>query len=182
MTFTENYFLKFNQVLETIDMNEFQHGVDLIRDTWQRGNQIITLGNGGSSMTALHFNTDWNKSVILKTGKSLRGRSLVDNIGLLMAYANDISFEDVFSEQLKNVMLPGDLVVAISGSGNSENVVRGVEYANKNGAITLGLCGYDGGKLKSMAQHTVWVNSFDMQVVEDLHAMFGHITMQYLCE
>lgn len=141
----------------------------------------MTLGNGGSSMTALHFITDWNKMVYLSSGKPFRGRSLVDNMGLVMAYGNDISFADIFAEQLKNLLQPGDLVIAISGSGNSENVIRAVDYANANGGITLGLCGYSGGKLKEKAQHSIWVERNDMQLCEDIHAMFGHIVMQSLC-
>jgi D-sedoheptulose 7-phosphate isomerase len=117
----------------------------------------------------------------MSSKKPFRGRSLVDNMGLVMSYANDISFQDVFVEQLKNILLPGDLVLAISGSGNSENVIRAVDYANKNGAVTLGLCGYRGGKLKQMARHVVWADVDDMQLAEDAHAIFGHIVMQKLC-
>jgi D-sedoheptulose 7-phosphate isomerase len=106
---------------------------------------------------------------------------LVDNLGLLTAYGNDISFADVFAEQLKNVGEPGDLVIAISGSGNSENVIRAVNYANGAGLRTLGLCGFDGGRLKSLAKHVVCVNVHDMQICEDIHAIFGHIVMKALC-
>jgi len=141
----------------------------------------ITLGNGGSSMTALHFINDWNKSVFMATGKPFRGRSLIDNLGLVMAYGNDVSFQDIFAEQLKNLLEAGDLLIALSGSGNSENVIRAVRYANDHGATTLGLCGYSGGRLKEIAQHVVWVNVHDMQLAEDMHAIFGHIVMQRLC-
>jgi D-sedoheptulose 7-phosphate isomerase len=98
-----------------------------------------------------------------------------------MSYANDIAFEDVFSEQLKNILEPGDLVIALSGSGNSENVIRAVDYANSHGAITLGLCGYRGGRLKEKAQQVIWVDADDMQLAEDVHFLFGHIVMQRLC-
>jgi D-sedoheptulose 7-phosphate isomerase len=161
--------------------DEVDHAIGVIAQAWKAGRQIITLGNGGSSMTALHFITDWNKSIYLSTGVPFRGRTLVDNMGLLMAYGNDISFQDIFVEQLKNVLQPQDLVIAISGSGNSENVIRAVDYANANGAVTLGLCGYGGGKLLTKAQHTVWARVDDMQLCEDVHAIFGHIVMQRLC-
>jgi D-sedoheptulose 7-phosphate isomerase len=98
-----------------------------------------------------------------------------------MAYANDVSYQSVFVEQLKNLLEPNDLIIAISGSGNSENVIRAVDYANQHGAVTLGLCGYDGGKLKDLAQHVVWANVNDMQLAEDIHAIFGHIVMRSLC-
>lgn len=179
---TQRYFSRLQSVLnERIEVAEFDSGIRLVEQAWMAGNQVITLGNGGSSMTALHFITDWNKSVLLSTGRPLRGRSLVDNIGLLMAYGNDISFQDIFAEQLKNILLPGDLVIAISGSGNSENVIRAVDYANAHGAVTLGLCGYSGGRLKACSQHSIWVRANDMQLCEDLHAMFGHVVMQKLC-
>ena len=180
--FSQKYFDKFSTVMGTVDVAEYQHGMELVKQAWQRGSSIITLGNGGSSMTALHFITDWNKSIYMATKKPFYGRTLIDNIGTVMAYANDVSFEDIFAEQLKNLLKPEDLVIAISGSGNSENVVRAVEYANSNQATTLGLCGYDGGKLKEKSENSIWVKSFDMQIVEDLHAMFGHMTMQYLAQ
>ena len=178
---TEHYFGKLGQLLDVMDRDQLDNGIAVIDDAWKRGAQIITLGNGGSSMTALHFITDWNKSVYMSSQRPFRGRTLVDNMGLLMAYGNDISFQDLFAEQLKNILQPGDLVIAISGSGNSENVIRAVDYANENGAVTLGLCGYSGGRLKEKAQHVIWANVNDMQLCEDVHAIFGHIVMQKLC-
>jgi D-sedoheptulose 7-phosphate isomerase len=132
-------------------------------------------------MTALHFITDWNKMVYLQTGKSFRGRTLVDSMGLISAYANDLSYADVFSEQIKNLAVKGDLVIAISGSGNSENVIRAVDVANEIGCETLGLCGFQGGRLKEKAKHVLWVAVPDMQLCEDAHAIFGHIVMKRLC-
>jgi D-sedoheptulose 7-phosphate isomerase len=177
----DNYLSRLARVLESLDRSQIDNAIQLIADTWQAGGQIITLGNGGSSLTALHFINDWNKSIFMATGKPFRGRSLVDNIGVVMAYGNDTSFEEIFIEQLKNVMQEGDLVLAISGSGNSENVIRAVDYANDNGAVTLGLCGYRGGKLKERARHVVWADVDDMQLSEDVHFFFGHIVMQRLC-
>ena len=175
------YTERLNQVLKQLDHAAIDRGVALIESAWKAGKQIITLGNGGSSLTALHYINDWNKSIYLSHVKPFRGRSLVDNVGLLMSYANDIAFEDVFSEQLKNILEPGDLVIALSGSGNSENVIRAVDYANSHGAITLGLCGYRGGRLKEKAQQVIWVDADDMQLAEDVHFLFGHIVMQRLC-
>lgn len=175
------YTKKLGELLGRLDFAAIDAGVDLIEKAWRDGRQIIALGNGGSSLTALHFINDWNKSIYLSSGIPFRGRTLVDNIGLVMSYANDVSFEDVFAEQLKNILQPGDLVLALSGSGNSENVIRAVKYANDHGAITLGLCGYRGGKLKETAQHVIWVDADDMQLSEDVHFFFGHIVMQRLC-
>jgi len=177
----ERYLSRLSSLLGTLDRAQVDGAVEVIAKAWLAGRQIITLGNGGSSLTALHFINDWNKSVFMSTGKPFRGRSLVENMGLVMAYGNDVSFQDIFVEQLKNLLEPGDLVIAISGSGNSENVVRAVQYANENGAVTLGLCGYRGGRLKAVAQHVVWADVDDMQLSEDVHAVFGHIVMQRLC-
>jgi D-sedoheptulose 7-phosphate isomerase len=175
------YTKKLGELLGRLDFAAIDAGVDLIEKAWRDGKQIIALGNGGSSLTALHFINDWNKSIFLSSGIPFRGRTLVDNIGLVMSYANDVSFEDVFAEQLKNILQLGDLVLALSGSGNSENVIRAVKYANEHGATTLGLCGYRGGKLKETAQHVIWVDADDMQLSEDVHFFFGHIVMQRLC-
>ncbi len=180
--FSLNYVEKLKIVLDSLDTNDIESAIELIYSKWREGKQIITLGNGGSSMTALHFITDWSKSIFMSSGIPFRGRSLVDNMGLIMAYGNDLSFNDIFSEQLKNLMQPGDLVIAISGSGNSENVIRAVEYANNNGGITLGLSGFSGGKLKNMVHHSIWVNVNDMQLSEDVHSIFGHMVMQKLCD
>lgn len=178
----KTYLSRLEKLLDTFDQTQVDNAVKVVADAWLAGKQIITLGNGGSSLTALHFINDWNKSIFMSSGKPFRGRSLVDNMGLVMSYGNDISFQDIFVEQLKNILQPGDLVLAISGSGNSENVIRAVRYANENDAITLGLCGYRGGKLKETAQHVVWADVDDMQLSEDIHAIFGHIVMQRLCQ
>ena len=181
LTSSDQYLARLAKVLETLDRDELDAGVALVEDAWRRGAQVITLGNGGSAMTALHFVTDWGKMVGLTTGRMLNARSLVDNMGLITAYSNDLCFEDVFISQLAAIMRPGDLVVAISGSGNSENVIRAVDYANANGAETLGLCGFSGGRLRDRASKKVWVRSDDMQICEDAHSIFGHIVMQSLC-
>lgn len=181
MSSSQLYIQKLSTLLSNVDTAKMDICLQRIKDAWERQAQIITLGNGGSAMTALHFITDWSKMVFLKTGKPLYGRTLVDNIGLITAYANDVSYEDVFSEQLKGLLRKDDLVIAISGSGNSENVIRAIDYANSLGAETIGLSGFDGGRLKQMAKFNFWVNSNDMQLVEDVHACFGHIVMQDLC-
>jgi D-sedoheptulose 7-phosphate isomerase len=180
-SFSKAYFGRLVAVIEEQDGAAYDQAVDLVRQAWMTGRQVITLGNGGSAMTALHFTTDWTKSPFVKTGRPFRVRSLLDNMGLVTAYANDLSYQDIFIAQLRNILEPGDLVIAISGSGNSENVIRAVEYANQHGAVTLGLSGFDGGRLKTIAQHNLWVAVNDMQIVEDVHSVFGHLVMQALC-
>lgn len=182
MNFTiENYFKAHAQLVSILDLAAFQAGVDLIKKKFEDGKKIITCGNGGSASTASHYIIDWNKMINLATGKKFRGISLCDNIGLITAYGNDISYDEVFAGQLKAIMDEGDLLVAVSGSGNSPNVIKAVEYANSIGGETLAVVGYDGGKVKKLANRAVWVDSFDMQLCEDVHLMFGHMVMKALC-
>jgi D-sedoheptulose 7-phosphate isomerase len=176
-----NYLLAHARLAQQIDAASLQRGIDIVRSAFEGGKKIITCGNGGSAYTASHYITDWNKMVNLASGKKFRGLSLCDNIGLVTAFGNDIHYDEVFTGQLKAILDAGDLLVAISGSGNSPNVLKAVEYANEAGAKTLAVVGYDGGKLKPIAQHSVWIPSFDMQLCEDAHLMFGHMVMKTLC-
>jgi D-sedoheptulose 7-phosphate isomerase len=177
----QNYLEAHAQLAGRLDWAALQAGVDLVTRKFREGRRVITCGNGGSASTASHYITDWNKMGNLATGGRHRGISLCDNVGLITAYGNDISYDEVFAGQLKALLDEGDLVVAVSGSGNSPNVLKAVEYANANGAETLAVVGYDGGKLMKLAHHSVWVPSFDMQLCEDVHLMFGHMVMKTLC-
>jgi D-sedoheptulose 7-phosphate isomerase len=176
-----SYFSHLSKMMNQLDHDSVDAAIELIKKSWGEKKKIIVCGNGGSALTASHYINDWNKMAYLSTGKPFRGHCLSDNMGLMTAYSNDISYDDVYSEQLKNLMDPGDLVIAVSGSGNSENVVRAIEYANANGGVTLAICGYDGGKIKQLAKHSLWIPSFDMQICEDLHFVFGHMVMKSLC-
>ena len=175
------YIEGLKATIDGLDMEQVSNAIGLIKDAWQKGKQVFCFGNGGSALTAQHYATDWSKGVYCSTGKPFYARCLADNIGIVSAYGNDFSYEDIFIQQLKPVLAPGDLVIGISGSGNSENVIRAIQYANENGAATLGICGYSGGRLKQVAQHCVWVNVNDMQIAEDVHLLFGHMAMQVLC-
>ena len=177
----KNYLNTHRRVIEDIDVSQIKSAINLIIDTANSGSKIITCGNGGSAATASHYITDWNKMYNLATGKKFRGISLVDNIGLVTAYANDLDYDQVFSGQLSSLLDPGDLVIAISGSGNSKNVLEAVTYARSNGGKTLAVVGYDGGLLKAACDSSVHVKSFDMQICEDFHLMFGHMVMKSLC-
>jgi D-sedoheptulose 7-phosphate isomerase len=181
-TFTiSNYLAAHAELGKRLDTESFQRGIELIRSKFESGKKIITCGNGGSASTASHYITDWNKMINLATGKKFRGISLCDNIGAITAFGNDLSYDEIFAGQLRAILDEGDLLIAISGSGNSPNVLKAVEYANANGADTLAVVGYDGGKLMPMAKQSVWVPSFDMQMCEDVHLMFGHMVMKTLC-
>lgn len=175
------YLAAHTALARKLDLRAFEAGVQTVRAAFEAGTQILTCGNGGSAYAASHFITDWNKMINLATNRKFRGISLCDNLGMVTAFANDVNYDEVFAGQLKAILAPGDLVIAISGSGNSPNVVKAVDYANSAGAKTLALVGYDGGRLKQIASQTVWVPSCDMQLCEDVHLMFGHMVMKELC-
>ena len=177
----EGYLLAHQNLRKSLNFAEIDDAIAMIGEAVSNNKKIVTCGNGGSALTASHYITDWNKMINLATGKKFRGISLADNVGLITAFGNDLSYEDVFIGQARAILDEGDLLVAISGSGNSPNVIKVVEYANSVGARTLGIVGYDGGKIKQIAHKSVWVNSMDMQLCEDVHLMFGHMVMKTLC-
>ncbi len=153
---------------------------DIIRIARDEGNTVFTFGNGGSGSTAVHFASDLMKTATRPDLKRIRAISLNDNMPLTTAWANDSSYEHVFKEQLENLMKPGDVVIAISGSGNSKNVLLATEYARSNGGITIGLTGFDGGSLKSLASVLVVVPSNDMLRIEDTHLAICHLLVRLL--
>ena len=156
--------------------------IDLLDAAWCEGRQVVVFGNGGSALAAQHAITDWNKNLFLAAGKPFRGVSLADNMGIFSAYSNDVCYEDVFLEQLRPILAPGDVVVAISGSGNSENVVRAVKYANDNDCVVICLTGFDGGRIRSLADCSVHIPIDDMQVAEDMHLVFIHVSLRELMQ
>jgi D-sedoheptulose 7-phosphate isomerase len=175
------YKAAHESVWKQIDETELRNAISLIRHSYTNGKKIITCGNGGSACTASHYITDWSKMVRIATGNPFRGVALTDNVGLITAYANDIDYSEVFSGQLASLADEDDLLIAISGSGNSKNTLRALEYANHNGLKTLAIVGYDGGKMRLIAQHSLLFPCFDMQVCEDFHLIFGHLVMKVLC-
>ena len=181
MSLIENYFSKHVEVAKKINFESLNNASELIVSTFINGNNVFTCGNGGSAHTASHYITDWVKMAETISNLKLNGFSLCDNIGMITAFANDVEYDEIFVGQLKSYLRANDLVVAVSGSGNSNNVVRAVEYANEMNANTLAIVGYDGGKLKKIAKHSFHVPSFDMQICEDIHLKFGHIVMKQIC-
>jgi len=176
-----SYFDQLSLKMSEVDHGSIEQAISLVEKSWTSGKNTFVCGNGGSALTASHFVHELNKNVYPATGRPFRGHCLSDSIGLVTAYGNDASYDDIYIEQLKNMANAGDLVIALSGSGNSENVIRAIRYANENDGVTLAVCGYDGGELKKIAQHSLWIPSFDMQICEDLHFVFGHMVMKALC-
>lgn len=171
------YLDKEREILETLDENEISHVMDLLENARLQGKRIFICGNGGSAATASHFVGDFNKGVSITKQKRYDFECLNDNVPLMMAIANDLSYSDIFVEQLKNKLSDGDVLIGISGSGNSANVVKAVKYANENGATTIGLVGYSGGEVKKLAQSCIHVKINNMQIVEDIHMVVDHVMM-----
>ena len=142
--------------------------------------RVYTLGNGGSASTASHMASDLNKGATRHDAPRFRAVALTDNIPLMLAWGNDSSYDDIFVEQLKNHVEKGDVVIGISGSGNSKNVLKAIDYANKEGAITIGLTGFDGGKLAKIARISYTVPSNCMQQVEDIQLLIEHMLSMIL--
>lgn len=143
---------------------------------------IFFMGNGGSAATASHFVGDLSKGTIVEGFPRFKTIALTDNVPNMLAWGNDSSYEDIFIEQLKNLMEPGDVVVGISGSGNSKNVIKAIDYTNDNGGISIGILGYDGGKLIKIVQECIHVPSFNMQQVEDIHIVISHLLTSMIRE
>ncbi|MCL5006012.1 MAG: SIS domain-containing protein [Acidobacteria bacterium] len=168
--------------LDSVPVDKFEELVHLMESSAQEGRQVFVMGNGGSGSTASHMVCDLNKGVSFGLERRLRVICLNDNVATILAYANDVSYDEVFVEQLKNFLRPGDVVIGISGSGNSLNVLKAIRYANEAGAHTVGLTGFDGGKLAKEVKTSLWVNVHDMQKAEDVHMILFHVLMQVLYE
>jgi D-sedoheptulose 7-phosphate isomerase len=177
----DQYVSNLVEALNNLDLAAVEKLCELVRNCQDTDRTIFTMGNGGSASTASHYIIDWVKMSLTNKQRKLNGYSLVDNIGILTAYANDVAYSDVFSSQLASLMKPNDVVIAISGSGNSENIIKAIEYANNYGAKTVAIVGFDGGKIKSLADLVINANVNDMQIVEDIHLSIGHIVMKYCC-
>jgi D-sedoheptulose 7-phosphate isomerase len=175
-----DYLNKLRQTLTDLDLREIDAVAQILKKAYDEERTIFILGNGGSGSTASHLACDINKGACLHARKKFRVMALTDNMPTILAVANDIGYEAIFVEQLKNFARLGDVVIGISGSGNSPNVLRAIEYARELPCTTIGVCGYDGGKLKPLVDCCFHVRINDMQIVEDLHLVLGHILMRTL--
>jgi D-sedoheptulose 7-phosphate isomerase len=160
--------------LSRISLADVARVVDALRTAHAQGRHIYILGNGGSASTATHFAADLSKATVVRGRSRMRVTSLTDNVALLTAVANDMAYEDIFAEPVRSLVNPGDLVIAISASGNSPNVIKGIRAAREQGAMTVGLVGCTGGKLIQLADISVHVKHHDYGVVEDCHLVVEH--------
>lgn len=177
--FLKNYLSELTGIINAVNVKEFEDLIDELTSAYGKQSNIFICGNGGSTATASHFACDINKGVSFGKEKRFGVICLNDSIPTIMAYSNDVSYDSIFVEQLKNFMNAGDLLIGISGSGSSENVLKAVRYANESGGKTFGICGCGGGRLKDSAQKSLVINSNDMQKVEDSHLIILHCVMQW---
>jgi D-sedoheptulose 7-phosphate isomerase len=171
----ETYLSEVGATLGKLPVDMTAQVVELIETARANGKRVFTFGNGGSAATASHFASDLSKGAISAGKPRIKAFALTDNVPLLSAWANDTAYENIFAEQLENLVETGDIAIGISGSGNSQNVLNGVKVAKAKGASTIGFIGFDGGKLKSLVDLAIVVPNDNMEQVEDIHLLLAHI-------
>lgn len=171
----QSYFNREIEVIKRLNIDEIHAAIQAIWEAYEREATIYIFGNGGSAATASHFVCDFNKGISENKDKKFNFVCLSDNVPQMMAIANDISYDEVFRFPLVNKLKPSDLVIGISGSGNSKNVIHAVEYAKEIGTTVVGITGFHGGKLKELADYHMDVMEDDMQISEDIHMIFDHM-------
>ena len=182
MTFPQAYKNHLIQAIDLIDLDKVNQAIRLFDEARAGGRRIFVCGNGGSASTASHFACDMVKGASFNRPVRFRIMALTDQMPTISAYANDVSYDAVFVEQLKNFAEPGDLFMGISGSGNSPNVLRAIEYAGSIGCRTLALTGRDGGKLGPLAELNIQVGAPHMGRIEDAHMIVCHMIGYYFME
>lgn len=184
--FTKNYFDEIKQVLDKTSLENIEKITDILYSAYKNGGHIFIMGNGGSAATASHFACDLGKGTLSPKGKKnikrFKVTSLTDNIATITAWSNDTDYSQIFSEQLKNLLNKGDVVIGISASGNSPNVLNAIKLAKKNKAITIGLTGFSGGQLAKISNISIVARANKYDVVEDIHLMLTHILTRYFLE
>lgn len=180
----EDYREKINQyvsmekeILDTLSVDDINNVMNILENARIKKRRIFICGNGGSASTASHLECDFNKGISYHQEVKYDIECLSDNVPMIMAIANDIGYDDIFAVPLKNKLKKGDIVIGISGSGNSRNVLKAFEYANGLGVDTIAFTGYDGGQLRRIAKHNIHVPIDNMQIVEDVHLILNHMMM-----
>ena len=182
MQYVNKYLNALKGVMDSINPDEVGEVIELLARAKEEGKNIFVVGNGGSAALSSHFVTDMAKGAYNEKIKNFKILSLCDNAPIITALGNDFGYEDIFVGQLRAYFQPGDVVMAISSSGNSPNVIKAIEYANNNGGLTIGLCGFKGGKLKEVAQKCVYVPREHYGLVEDAHGIVCHIIAYHFME
>jgi D-sedoheptulose 7-phosphate isomerase len=182
VNFPAEYKNSVLDAIERIDLTKVNRAIEWFREARDKGRRIFVCGNGGSAATASHFASDMLKGASYGRPTRFRILALTDSIATLTAYTNDVGYDVVFVEQMRNFAEPGDLFLGISGSGNSPNVLRAIEYANSVGCRTLALTGRDGGKLGPLAQLNIQVEVPHMGRIEEAHMIVCHMICYYFMD
>lgn len=177
-----NYLGRLDEALATISPLLVDELAGRLYRAYKDGKQVFVMGNGGSASTASHMAADLAKNTIGANMRRFRIMSLNDNVPLMTALSNDLGYHRVFTEQLMNLIRPGDVLVVISGSGNSPNVLRAVDYARNECAQVVGLLGFSGGRAAELCDTAIVVDSEDYGVIEDAHLILNHILVEYFRE
>ena len=176
------YFIELEQMVQAISLQQLQHVLQLLEETYYSGHRIFIMGNGGSAATASHFALDLAKNTIMPGAPRLKAISLTDHVPLITAWSNDTAYEHIFAEQLANMIEPGDLVIGISTSGNSPNVINAIQLAKACKASTVGLLGAKGGKIKDMVDAYVLAPGQNIEQEEDAHLILAHVITRHMRE
>jgi len=178
----KSYSERLSRALELDAMEDVPALGEALRKAWREGRNIYLCGNGGSAGNAIHIANDLIFGAGLKNGGGLRVEALSANPAVLTCLGNDIGYEHIYAEQVRVKGNPGDVLIVLSGSGNSPNVIKALEKGNELGLKTFAILGYSGGRCKEVAQHSIHFEIDDMQISEDLQLIVGHMCMQWLCD
>jgi D-sedoheptulose 7-phosphate isomerase len=178
-THITSYLGRLQAAIDELPLERLETMGEILYRAYRNERQVFTVGNGGSASTASHMAADLGKNTIRPNMRRFRILSLNDNAAIVTALANDLGYENVFSEQLINLIRPGDLLIAVSASGNSPNVLNAMRYAREQCAEVIGVLGFDGGTAAEIADVAIVVPSYDYGVVEDLHLIINHILVDY---
>lgn len=176
------YFNQLEQMMRAISLSDFQKVLQLLEDAYRNGHRIFIMGNGGSAATASHFALDLAKNTIVPGAPRVKAISLTDHVPLITAWSNDTHYEHIFEEQLANMIEPGDVVIGISASGNSPNVINAMNLAKQTGAATIGLLGATGGKTKQIVDAYVLAPGQNIEQEEDAHMILAHSITRHMRE
>lgn len=185
--FIKSYFTEIRRCLDSLDKHAIESAIDILVQAYKNDRKVFILGNGGSASASSHMACDLGKGTLQRvydnTERRLRVISLTDNVAIMTAFANDLSFDDIFIQQLRNLVETDDVVIAISGSGNSKNVVKAVEHAKSCGAKTIGFLGFKtGGKLGKMVDCAIIVDSNHYGPIEDVHGILNHVISSWIAK
>jgi D-sedoheptulose 7-phosphate isomerase len=182
MEAVSRYFSGLEQMLRAISLAHLEKVLRLLEEAYLNGRRIFIMGNGGSAATASHFALDLAKNTIVPGAPRLKAISLTDHVPLITAWSNDTAYEHIFAEQLENLVEPGDVVIAISASGNSLNLINALRLAERSRAFTIGLLGAKGGKIKDMVNAYILAPGQNIEQEEDAHMIVAHVITRHMRE